>query len=137
MKKQLKPEDMDWSKYENFTKEEFDCKHTGKNEMTTKFMDRLQELRTLYGKPMIITSGYRDKTHPVEVNKTRAGAHSSGEAADIAVDREDAYNVLKLAMQLEGFTGIGVKQKDGGRFLHLDTIDKGTPDFLRPTVWSY
>lgn len=50
---------MDWSKYPNFSKREFDCKETGENEVQARFMDKLQALRTEYGKPMVITSGYR------------------------------------------------------------------------------
>ena len=37
---------------------------------------------------------------------------------------------------LVGFTGIGVNQKGGARFLHLDTIES-SPARPRPTIWSY
>ena len=127
---------MNWTDYPNFTKEEFDCKHSGINEMKPEFMAMLQQLRTAYGSPMFITSGYRDKTHPIEAKKSRPGAHATGQAADIGVDRSDAYKVLKLALEI-GFTGIGIKQKGSGRFLHLDNIEPDTKDFLRPTIWSY
>ena len=50
---------MDWTKYPNFTEEEFKCKHCGKAEMNAAFMGKLQHLRNAYGKPMTITSGYR------------------------------------------------------------------------------
>ena len=94
--------------YPNFSKAEFDCKHTGKNEMKHSFMSKLQALRTAYGKPMIISSGYRDLTHPAEVNKPKPnGAHPTGKAADILIDRKEAYEVLKIALVL-GFTGIGI-----------------------------
>ena len=126
---------VNWENYPNFKKEEFDCKHSGKNEMKADFMEKLQQLRTAYGKPMRITSGFRDSTHPIEAKKARAGAHASGKAADIGVDREDAYTLLKMALEI-GFTGIGIQQKGGGRFIHLDTIENG-PEFLRPTIWSY
>lgn len=126
----------DWSKYPNFSKSEFDCKHTGKNEMQHEFMTKLQELRTSYGKSMRITSGYRDYTHPVEAKKpNKNGSHPTGLAADIAVERGDAYQLLKLALQL-GFTGIGIQQKGGGRFIHLDTIGDNALQ-PRPTIWSY
>lgn len=127
---------MDWSKYPNFSKEEFDCKHTGKNEMKPEFMQKLQELRNAYGKPMSISSGFRDKTHPIEAKKKRPGAHYSGMAADVRVDRGDAYELLKIALEI-GFTGIGIQQKGSGRFIHLDTIPNGHEGFVRPTIWSY
>jgi zinc D-Ala-D-Ala carboxypeptidase len=52
---------MNWDLYKNFSKSEFDCKHTGKNEMRPEFMQVLQEIRIAYNKPMVISSGYRDK----------------------------------------------------------------------------
>lgn len=125
-----------WNLYPNFSKEEFDCKHTGKNEMQHSFMTKLQALRTAYGKSMRITSGYRDYTHPVEAKKpNKNGSHPTGLAADIAVERGDAYQLLKLALEL-GFTGIGIQQKGGGRFIHLDTIEDNSLQ-PRPTIWSY
>ncbi len=126
---------MNWNDYPNFSKSEFDCKHSGFNQMKPEFMYKLQKLREAYGKPMRITSGYRHKTHPIEAKKSKIGAHATGQAADIGVDRGDAYELLKLALEL-GFTGIGIQQKGGGRFIHLDTLE-ASADFIRPTIWSY
>lgn len=127
---------MDWSKYPNFSKEEFDCKHTGKNEMKHSFMAKLQALRTAYGKPMSISSGFRDYTHPIEAKKPKKnGAHPTGQAADIRISRKEAYALLELAIKL-GFTGIGFKQHGSGRFMHLDDIEDNE-DQPRPTIWSY
>jgi zinc D-Ala-D-Ala carboxypeptidase len=123
---------MDWSRYPNFKKSEFDCSHCGKNEMQPDFMAALQSLRTSYGKPMRITSGYRCPQHPIEAKKAAPGAHASGRAADIGVEGRDAFLLLKLAFA-QGFTGIGVQQKGAGRFIHLDTVITGP----RPNVWSY
>lgn len=82
---------------------------------------------------MIMTSGYRCP----EYNKKRGftQTHATGQAADIACDREHAFLIMKLALAL-GFTGIGVQQKGTNRILHLDDLDEalGRP---RPTVWSY
>lgn len=124
-----------WTSYPNFTKEEFDCKHSGKNEMQHAFMSKLQALRTAYGKSMRITSGFRDETHPIEARKAKPGAHFSGLAADISCSHKDAHAILKIAFEL-GFSGIGVKQKGGGRFIHLDTIEENANQ-PRPHVWSY
>lgn len=123
-----------WADYPNFNKCEFDCKHTGANEMQHEFMIKLQQLRNMYGKPMLITSGFRSKFHPIEARKNSPGTHTTGLACDIGVSRSDAYEVLRLAMQL-GFTGIGVSQKGGTRFIHLDVAQ--APQFPRPNIWSY
>ena len=126
----------DFNLYPNFSKEEFDCKHTGNNEMKHSFMSKLQALRTAYGKPMSISSGYRDYSHPVESKKKRKnGAHPTGLAVDIVIARKEAYTLLKLALEL-GFTGIGIKQSGSSRFIHLDTIEE-SPSQPRPTIWSY
>lgn len=122
---------MDWSEFPNFTQAEFMCRHTGKCEMSPEFMCRLQHLRQVYGKPMRITSGYRDRTHPIEAAKSAPGEHSTGHAADVAVQGADALRLVQLALGL-GFTRIGVQQKGGGRFIHLgDSTD------LPSTIWSY
>lgn len=126
---------MDWSKYQNFSASEFSCSHCGANEMKPEFMDRLQMLRTAYNKPMKVTSGYRCPKHPIEAAKASSGAHSSGMAADIAVQGAEAHRLLQLALEM-GFTGIGVHQKNTGRFLHLDLIES-SPSTPRPTIWSY
>lgn len=127
---------IDWSRYPNFTKEEFDCKHTGKNEMKAELLDAAQELRNRYGKPISVNSGYRDKTHPIERRKKRPGSHFSGLAFDIKCSRQEAYELARLAFEI-GFTGIGFNQHGDGRFLHLDMIPPDSKEFLRPTIWSY
>lgn len=125
----------DWGAYPNFSKREFDCSHTGENGMQAEFMALLQRLRVAYGKPMVVSSGYRSPRHPIEARKAVPGAHASGYACDIAVQGGDAYEVLRIALSL-GFTGIGVQQKGGGRFIHLDT-QPASARVPRPTVWSY
>jgi len=125
---------MSWSS-PYFSSEEMKCSHTGLEKMDAEFMEKLTELRAAYAKPMTVTSAFRDATHPIEARKAKPGTHNTGKAVDIAVDRGEAYEVLRLAMEM-GFQGIGVQQKGGGRFLHLDmcTEDDGQ---VRPTIWSY
>lgn len=123
---------MNWSDYPNFSESEFKCSHCEKVAMQPEFMGKLQALRVAFGKPMKVTSGYRCPAHPIEAKKATPGAHASGSAADIAVQGSDAYALLKLAFAAE-FTGIGVQQKGGGRFIHLDTLAEPP----RPNVWSY
>jgi len=128
---------VDWSKSKYFKATEFVCSHTGKSEMDEEFIFKLNQLRDNFGKPLTISSGYRDPTHPVEAAKKdpTAGAHVSGKACDILIDRANAFKLLKLAF-LVGFTGIGVNQKGESRFLHIDTIES-SPTRPRPTIWSY
>jgi len=120
---------MDWSAYPNFDEREFRCRHCGRQEMKPEFMAKLQALRTAYGKPMNISSGYRCADHPIEKAKPSPGMHATGRAADIAVQGAEAVRVLQLALE-HGFTGIGVQQKGTGRFIHVDLREQ-------PTIWSY
>ena len=57
---------MDWNLSTYFTQYEFKCSHTGQCDMDPEFIRKLNELRTAFGKPMKITSGYRHTTHPIE-----------------------------------------------------------------------
>ena len=128
---------VDWDNSIYVKASEFYCRHTGIEKMDQVFINKLNKLRDIYGKPMTISSGFRDETHPVEAMKKdpKGGAHVSGKACDILVDRKDAFKLLSLAF-LVGFTGIGVNQKGGSRFLHLDTIENYASR-PRPTIWSY
>ena len=121
---------MDWEQFPNFEKREFDCSHCGKNEMKSEYLHRLQSLRTIYGKSMRITSGYRCPQHPIEAAKATPGPHTTGLACDVGIEGADAHKLLMLALN-QGFMGIGIQQKGNGRFLHLDTAS----EYGR--VWSY
>lgn len=103
--------------------------------MDSAFMDKLESLRLCYGKPLAVSSAYRDATHPIEAKKAKPGSHSTGKAVDLLVSGADAYRVIEIALRLK-FQGIGVNQKGphGQRFIHLDTLDGGA---YRPTIWSY
>lgn len=126
---------LDWSLYPNFSPGEFECQETGENEMQPEFMEQLQALRAMFGKPMIISSGYRSPRHSIEAAKGKPGVHAMGKACDVLVSGEYALRLVGLAIKC-GFTGIGVKQKGNNRFIHLDTgtIADGLP---RPFIWSY
>jgi zinc D-Ala-D-Ala carboxypeptidase len=117
----------DWSKYPNFSASEFRCKETGEIEMQANFLEKLQTLRYIYGRPMRITSGYRSPRHGIEAAKQSPGYHSRGMAADIAVTGRDAHDLVFIAMR-NGFNGIGIAKT----FVHLDT----RPHDQR-TIWTY
>lgn len=123
----------DWTRYPNFSADEFRCKHTGLCNMDQGFMARLQQLRSAYGRPMRVTSGYRHPTHPIEAAKSAPGAHTTGRAVDIACNGQQAFALVKLAIE-HGFTGVGISQRAGvARFIHLDDLDWP----IRPNIWSY
>ena len=110
-----------------FTKAEFACKHTGKNETKDSFIHSLDQLRHVCGFPFTITSGYRDKTHPEELGKAVPGQHNRGVAADVRVTGGmQRRKIVEMAFVV-GFTGIGVSKG----FVHLDKRN------TQPMLWSY
>jgi len=110
-----------------FVWSEFDCKHTGLNDMSPAFIHKLDDLREACGFPFKVTSGYRDRTHPVEAKKPAPGMHTKGIAADIAVDFSDRRYILVQEALKAGFTGIGIAKT----FVHLDTRN------TTPVIWTY
>ena len=64
-----------------FKWEKLRCQHTGIYHMQEEFLHRLIKLRREFGKPMVISSGFRDRFHPLEKDKTRKGAHVFGRGA--------------------------------------------------------
>ena len=110
-----------------FRLEEFDCTHTGLNEMDQAFLKRLVQLREACGFPFVITSGYRHESHPNEVNKKNPGTHNQGIAADIRVTSGvERMNIVHEAVKMD-FGGIGVAKT----FVHVD--DRKTT----PVMWTY
>lgn len=120
-----------WGQYPNFKKSEFDCRHTGHNEMKHEFMLVLQAIRTEYGKPMSPSSGYRHPSHPVEARKGHSnGEHTQGTCADIECDSSaDRFVLVRLALK-HGVTRIGIAKN----FLHFGIGGRGLPDNV---IWEY
>lgn len=116
----------------HFQLSEFDCTHTGKNNMDPGFLERLDLLRGRCGFPFQITSGYRDKTHPEEAKKIRPGYHSMGIAADIAVSDGIQRRRLVAEALTMGFSGIGV----ANGFIHVDDRQLLSRD-LPLVMWTY
>ena len=92
-------------------------------------MDRLQVLRDLYGKPLVIVSGYRCPKHNRVVRGSPKSDHLRGEAVDLRVHDKtsgDLYRIRELAFKLN-FNGIGI----GKSHLHIG-LREG-----EPRSWSY
>ena len=110
-----------------FELSEFNCQHTGNNEMKPEFLEKLDALRHVCAFPFVITSGYRDPSHPIEAAKEIPGTHAQGIAADVrVVSSNKRFRLVKEALAL-GFTGIGVDPS----FIHLDIRASS------PVIWTY
>ena len=95
--------------------------------MDDAFLEKLDELREECGFPFVITSGYRDPSHPNEARKEKPGTHSQGIACDIRVNNGvERMNIVHNALKM-GFGGIGVART----FVHVDSRD------TTPVMWTY
>ena len=112
------------------------CDAASGRQVSSVLMNQVQILRNRCGFPFEITSAFRCPNHPTEAKKRQPGTHGLGLAVDIQVSGEQAYHLLREAMQMpEAFSGVGVQQKGdhGRRFIHLDIA----VDNNRPWIWSY
>lgn len=81
-----------------------------------KLVSILQKIRDHYGKPIIITSGYRPLEYNKSVNGATASLHTEGRAADIRINGITPKSLSKYCQTI-GVKGIGI-YKD---FVHIDT----------------
>ena len=112
----------------NFTLEEIQCK-CGKVHMEQPSFDdlmlRLQVLRTSFGKPLHVNSGYRCESHNHAQGGVKNSKHTQGKAADISTvgwTSEDKSLFIQLASDF-GFGGIGISKHRN--FIHIDTRKVG------------
>ena len=115
----------------NFTEEELACNHCGENKCQDKMVSLLQKLRDDVNFPIKISSGYRCPTWNKSVGGHPNSSHMEGLAIDILCSGQKALTIVEAGIRL-GFTVVGISQKKGQRFVHLD---------VKPTeskrLWSY
>lgn len=100
--------------------------------MDPKLLEKLDQLREVYGYPIKLTSTYRSPDHPIEAKKAKPGEHAYGAAVDIAcVGGEATFKLVKAAIEV-GFTRIGISRKNN--FVHVGVGYDGAPPI---TIWTY
>lgn len=107
----------------NFKISEFCCKGNGccsTAKIDTDLVAIVQKIRTHFGKPVTINSGYRCETHNKRVGGVNSSKHVSGMAADIVVKGVAPAEVAKYAESI-GVKGIGLYEGKDGNFVHVDT----------------
>ncbi len=104
---------------EHFNSSEFDChcKLCKETKIEPELVSRLERLRELIGKPIIITSGYRCLAHNREVGSKDTSFHVKGMAADIIVKGMHPGEVANYIKKV-GFGGVGIYAHKG--FAHAD-----------------
>lgn len=101
------------------------CKLQVPHKMDPLVLEKVQELRDLYGAPLSLTSAYRCAEHPEEKRKKKPGQHHAGTAVDIRVsDGVMRRKLVEIGLAL-GARGVGVANS----FVHLDWRED-TPVFF-------
>jgi uncharacterized protein YcbK (DUF882 family) len=100
----------------NFSRHEFACRCCGVAGVRQSFVERLQLLRNLIGKPIIVTSGYRCPDHNERIGGAKNSFHTQGIAADVKADID--LKEFFVAAEKVGFEGIGYYPEE--KFLHVD-----------------
>ena len=108
----------------NFKSTEFDCHGKGccsETLVDQNLVNYLQKIRSYFGKPVNISSGYRCVTHNKNVGGATGSRHAKGQAADIYIDGIAPIEIARYAENL-GIKGIGLYETDkDGYFVHVDT----------------
>ena len=113
----------------NFDSVEFNCPHCNVCQMDLAFVEKLQLLRTKWGKPIKINSGYRCKEHNDKIGGATDSQHVHGLASDIdlsGMSASDKYFFIALIFQMQ-FKGIGIAKN----FIHIDQRKE------KPATWTY
>ena len=123
----------------NFSKLEVQCPcGCGANKISSILIEKLQKVRNIIGKPMIITSGVRREFYNASIKN--ASINSShipddfgvGNAVDIAcVNSKDRYELIQVAQKF--FNRIGISGGSYGGFVHLD-VDRSK---VQEVMWLY
>lgn len=69
----------------HFKDAEFKCKHCGEIKLDQHLVALLELVRLRFGKPVVVTSGYRCEEHNANVGSAKKSKHILGIAADIKV----------------------------------------------------
>ncbi len=105
-------------RWPNFSPQELASKREGELMIDEDALDKLQKLRNILGKPLLITSAYRSEAHNRAVGGASRSQHRLAKAFDVRMDNQDPQHFESVAKAV-GFTGIGHYPKSG--FMHIDT----------------
>jgi uncharacterized protein YcbK (DUF882 family) len=82
-----------------------------------ELVDFLNRVRLLFGKPLIVTSGYRSPSRNAHVGGVPNSYHTQGLAADIRPeDQKDLPTLWELCRRLNVTGGVGIYDT----FVHVD-----------------
>lgn len=90
---------------EHFRLREFECRCCHRVRLSPRLLACLEAFRALWGRPVVLSSGYRCGTHNRAVGGSQRSLHMAGQAADILVSFAEQPAAELLAAQA-GFSGV-------------------------------
>ena len=106
----------------NFTVAEFASKDGSRAVIINPLLpEYLQKARDHFGKPLIITSGYRTTSYNIKVGGVSNSQHVFGNAADVYIPGVPVLELYNYLCEIAGNScGIGIYDK----FVHFDVRTK-------------
>ena len=122
----------------NFSKLEVQCPCScGLDNISPALIEKLQKVRDIIGRPIIITSGVRCELYNTSIKASLNSSHipdehGIGKAVDIAcLNSKDRYELVEVAQKF--FKRIGISGGAYGGFIHLD-VDRSK---VQEVMWLY
>ena len=122
----------------NFSKLEVMCPCScGADKISSVLIEKLQKVRNIIGRPIIITSGVRCEFDNASIKASMNSSHipddhGIGHAVDIAcLNSKDRYELVEVAQKF--FKRIGISGGQYGGFVHLD-VDRSK---IQEVMWVY
>lgn len=106
---------------EHFKLNEFQCPCCHNVKLHPELFTRLLALRNEWGRPIIITSGYRCPEHNTAVGGEKNSLHRAGLACDIKA-AEKEQEILKILPLKHGFSKILCYPER--KYMHIDVGEK-------------
>jgi len=107
------------------TLSEFKCKCTYDDchftLVSPGFVESWENLRSDFGSPLRVTSGFRCQMHNIDVGGVINSRHTVGSAVDVSTKSMDTKQRIKLLQFANKYFSY---VKDYGSFLHMDTREE-------------
>ena len=122
----------------NFSRLEIMCPCScGANRISPLLIEKLQKVRNIIGRSIIITSGVRCEFYNASIKASMNSSHipdehGIGNAVDIAcTNSKDRYELVEVAQKF--FKRIGISGEGKGNCVHLD-VDQ---EKVQEVMWVY
>ena len=106
---------------DHFRLREFECPCCHCVRLSPPLLFRLEVLRAIWGRPILITSGYRCPEHNVRVKGSPRSLHMLGRAADVVVPFGEQEAVIRMAEKANFSSILPYGRRN---FLHLGVGDR-------------